>query len=66
MLQGVAKAQIAEDWTNTTGEGVPIQEDKETCAKVHEAMDQAMNAWNAFAGCTHQVAKCWATDYHDT
>eukprot|EP00974_Lingulodinium_polyedra_P027660 2673036-Lingulodinium_polyedra.AAC.1 len=33
MLHGVAKAQIAEDWTNTTGEGVPIQEDEETCAK---------------------------------
>eukprot|EP00974_Lingulodinium_polyedra_P013312 1290331-Lingulodinium_polyedra.AAC.1 len=33
MSQGVAKAQIAEDWTNTTGEGVPIQEDEETCAK---------------------------------
>eukprot|EP00974_Lingulodinium_polyedra_P067014 6484787-Lingulodinium_polyedra.AAC.1 len=25
-----------------------------------------MNAWSAFAGCTDQVAKCWATDYHDT
>eukprot|EP00974_Lingulodinium_polyedra_P061277 5910443-Lingulodinium_polyedra.AAC.1 len=29
-------------------------------------MDEAMNVWSAFAGCTDQVPKCLAADYHDT
>eukprot|EP00974_Lingulodinium_polyedra_P010304 989678-Lingulodinium_polyedra.AAC.1 len=65
MQKGVAKGKVAEQWLDSTGEGVSFEEDEATCVEVHEAMGQAMNVWSVFSGRVGQVECCWAADYAD-